>query len=100
MNELDAFLDSMLPKLEAADTALHNGDASARIALWSHHDPVTLFGAAQSATGWEKISATFDWLASPLLQLHGVGPRGRRRRCQRRPRLHRRGRAHHRVHRR
>jgi len=64
MNELDAFLDSMLPKLEAADTALHNGDASARIALWSHHDPVTLFGAAQSATGWEKISATFDWLAS------------------------------------
>ena len=64
MTELDAFLDTMLPKLEAADTALHNGDASARVALWSHDDPVTLFGAVQNATGWEKISATFDWLAS------------------------------------
>lgn len=64
MSDLDAFLGSMLPKLEAADTALHNGDASARAALWSHHDPVTLFGAAVTTTGWEKIGATFDWLAS------------------------------------
>lgn len=64
MNDLDAFLDSVMPRLEAADAALHNGDASARVALWSHDDPVTLFGAAVSTTGWEKIGATFDWLAS------------------------------------
>jgi ketosteroid isomerase-like protein len=64
MNDLDAFLESTLPKLEAADTALHNGDASARAALWSHDDPVTLFGAAVTTTGWEKIGATFAWLAS------------------------------------
>ena len=64
MNDLDAFLDSTLPRLEAADTALHNGDATARAALWSRNDPVTLFGAAVTASGWEKIGSTFDWLAS------------------------------------
>ena len=64
MNDPDAFLDSTLPRLQAADTALHNGDASARAALWSHNDPVTLFGAAVTTTGWEKVGATFDWLAS------------------------------------
>ena len=31
MNDLDAFLDTVLPQLTAADTALHNGDASARV---------------------------------------------------------------------
>lgn len=64
MNDVDAFLDVMLPKLEAADTALHNGDSSARAALWSHDDAVTLFGAAVTTTGWQKVGATFDWLAS------------------------------------
>ena len=64
VNDVDAFLNSMLPRLGAADTALHNGDASARAALWSRADPVTLFGAAVTTTGWEKIEATFDWLAS------------------------------------
>jgi ketosteroid isomerase-like protein len=64
MNDLDAFLDATLPKLAAADTALHNGDASARMALWSRDDPVTLFGAAVTTTGWEKVGATFEWLAS------------------------------------
>jgi len=53
-----------LPTLEAADTALHNGDARARAALWSRDDPVTLFGAAVTRTGWDEISATFDWLAT------------------------------------
>lgn len=64
MNDLDAFLDSMLPSLTAVDTALHNGDASGRVALWSHNDPVTLFGAAVTTNGWDSIGATFDWLAS------------------------------------
>ena len=64
MNDVDAFLDAMLPRLQAADIALHNGDASPRAALWSHRDPVTLFGAAVSTTGWDKIDATFDFLAS------------------------------------
>ena len=60
MKDLDAFLDAILPRLEMADTALHNGDARARAALWSHDDPVTLFGAAVTTTGWEKVGATFE----------------------------------------
>jgi ketosteroid isomerase-like protein len=54
----------MLPRLTAAETALHNGDAAPRKVLWSRTDPVTLFGAAMMTTGWPSIEATFDWLAS------------------------------------
>jgi len=32
------------PRITAADTALHNGDAGPRVSLWSHRDPVTLIG--------------------------------------------------------
>ena len=64
VNEKDAFLEEILPRLTAADTALHNGDASGRAALWSHNDPLTLFGAAVTTSGWDKIGTTFDWLAS------------------------------------
>lgn len=64
MAEVGTFLDSTMPRLKAADTALHNGDASPRAAIWSHNDPVTLFGAAFTASGWAQLSATFDLLAS------------------------------------
>lgn len=64
VSESDAFLHDMLPQLTAADTALHNGDPSGRAELWSHDDPVTLFGAAVTTSGWDKVRATFDWLAS------------------------------------
>ncbi len=64
MAETEAFLASMLPRLRAADTALHNGEAGLRKALWSTSDPVTLLGAAVTTTGWPQIEAAFDWLAS------------------------------------
>jgi ketosteroid isomerase-like protein len=64
MEELDAFLTSTMPQLKVAETALHNGYASPRIAMWSHQDPVTLFGTVTTKTGWEAIRPTFDWLAS------------------------------------
>ena len=64
MTELDTFLESMLPGLTAADTALHNGDPSQRAALWSHDERVTLFGAAVTNNGWREIGQAFDWLAS------------------------------------
>jgi hypothetical protein len=35
MSERDDFLKSVLPRMEAADVALHNGDATARAAMWS-----------------------------------------------------------------
>jgi ketosteroid isomerase-like protein len=64
MAELETFLESTMPRLRTADTALHNGDAAPRVAIWSHNDPVTLFGAAFSASGWAQLSATFELLAS------------------------------------
>jgi ketosteroid isomerase-like protein len=64
MKELDQFLSSTMPKLTAAETALHNGDASPRSAGWSHDAPVTLFGAAVTKSGWGEVGPTFDWLAA------------------------------------
>ncbi len=64
MTDLDDFLASTLPRLEAAETALHNGDASQRMAMWSRNDPVTLFGAAFAGCGWAEVGPTFDFLAS------------------------------------
>ena len=64
MANVDEFLASVLPPLTAADTAIHNGDAGPRIALWSREDPVTLFGALQIKTGWRDIEPVFEWVAS------------------------------------
>jgi hypothetical protein len=64
VSEMEDFLASVLPCLIAADTALHNGDAAPRKALWSTTEPLTLFGAAMMTTGWPEIEATFDWLGT------------------------------------
>jgi ketosteroid isomerase-like protein len=64
VSDTEEFLALMLPRLIAADTALHNGDAVPRKTLWSTIDPVTLFGAAMMTTGWPEIEATFDQLAT------------------------------------
>ena len=64
MSDTEEFLASVLPRLIAADTALHNGDAAPRKALWSTTEPLTLFGAAMMTTGWPEIEATFDWLGT------------------------------------
>lgn len=64
-SELDAFLAEILPKQVAAERAIHQGDADPRLAIWSKHDPVSLFGAAVPArTGWADVSRTFRWVAS------------------------------------
>jgi ketosteroid isomerase-like protein len=34
------------------------------MAIWSHNDPVTLFGALLSTSGWADIAPAFQWLAS------------------------------------
>jgi ketosteroid isomerase-like protein len=64
VSETEAFLASVLPRLTAADTALHTGDAALRKAMWSTTEPLTLFGAAMMTTGWPAIEATFDWLGT------------------------------------
>ena len=63
-SQTEAFLASVLPRLNEADNALHNGDAGPRKAVWSHKDPVTLFGAARTGSGWDELGQLFDWLES------------------------------------
>ena len=62
--EVKEFLDEMLPKQVAAERAIHNGDVAPRLALWSHRDPVTLFGAALTGSGWDQLSDNFTTVAS------------------------------------
>src|SRR5262249_17021932 len=64
VGEVDDFQGVMMPRLIAAETALHNGDVEPRLTLWSRTDPVTLFGAWLSDAGWEDVSNAFRVLAS------------------------------------
>jgi hypothetical protein len=65
VDDLQEFLDSFVPRQEAADHALHNGDAEPRKQLWSRADPVTVLGAfGVAASGWGEVNKTFDWVAS------------------------------------
>lgn len=64
MSDVDDFLSAVLPRQHHADTAIHNGDAGPRKALWSHQEPVTVLGAAKTVSGWPEVEDTFDWLAS------------------------------------
>ena len=63
MNEVGAFVDHVIPLLRDEVVAMQNGDAAPRKSLWSHRDPVTLFGAEASASGWEELEPIFDRLA-------------------------------------
>jgi ketosteroid isomerase-like protein len=64
LGETEDFLGSVLPRLTEADTALHKGDAAPRFAIWSHNDPVTVFGALLTTIGWSEVGPAFEWLAS------------------------------------
>ena len=59
-----AFLEDVLPRMKSADLDLHNGHAAARAAMWSHDEPVTLFGAAYTVTGWNDVGSVFEKLAA------------------------------------
>ena len=63
-DETEAFLAEVLPRQRAAEKAIHDGDAAPRTALWSHVDPVTLFGAKLTASGWAEIEPAFAEVAS------------------------------------
>jgi ketosteroid isomerase-like protein len=64
LSETEDFLKSVLPRLTEADTEFHKGDARPRIAIWSRNDPVTLFGALLTKSGWREIEPAFGFLAS------------------------------------
>jgi ketosteroid isomerase-like protein len=62
--ETDEFLTEVLPAQRAAEQAIHNGDVEPRLALWSHRDPVTLYGAKLSGSGWTELERMFREVAS------------------------------------
>jgi ketosteroid isomerase-like protein len=64
MSDLDDFLAQVVERQEAAETALHNGDPEPRLAMWSTHDPITLFGAAVTLSGAGEVRAFFRGLAA------------------------------------
>lgn len=63
-NETERFLAEVLPRQRAAEEAIHNGEAEPRLALWSRADPVTLYGAKLTASGWSEVEPAFREVAS------------------------------------
>ena len=63
MAEEDDFIAWTQTRLRDAETALHNGDAEPRLALWSSREPVSVLGAWRSATGQEEVRQLFSSLA-------------------------------------
>ncbi|HLW18477.1 MAG TPA: nuclear transport factor 2 family protein [Actinomycetota bacterium] len=53
-----------MPRFIEVEDAFHGGDAAPRKAMWSHKDPVTLFGAAYMGSGWKELAPVFDQLAT------------------------------------
>jgi hypothetical protein len=86
-DEVAEFVDHVIPLLRSEVLALQTGDPSPRKSLWSHHDPVSLFGAEASASGWGQIEPLFDRLRRELLRGPILRLRGGQRRCQWRSRL-------------
>ncbi|WP_323099145.1 YybH family protein [Intrasporangium sp. YIM S08009] len=62
MNRTEEFLTAIRPQLDEVELALHNGDATGRAAMWSRTTPLTLFGAAMNAVGWDRIGPVFEAL--------------------------------------
>ena len=63
MGDREDFLDWFQTTWQAAERALHDGDAGPRFATWSEHPPVTLFGAWIDANGPDGVRDVFRGLA-------------------------------------
>lgn len=64
MTDVNDFLADVLPRLHHTETALHSGDPKPRFEMWSHSNPVTVYGAAMNAHGWDEVSGVFEHIAS------------------------------------
>lgn len=49
MSEVDDFLKETIPPQVEAEREVHNGNVGPRLEMWSHKDPVTLFGLLRTA---------------------------------------------------
>lgn len=64
MDDVGAFLAVVIPQMQAETLALVNGVPAPRQALWSHEEPVTVFGALFTHQGWPAVRSAFDRLAA------------------------------------
>ncbi len=65
MSQLEDFIATTIPRQTSAETALHNGDPTQRLEMWSTKDPVTLFGAwGPCRSGSAEVSQISRWVAS------------------------------------
>jgi ketosteroid isomerase-like protein len=64
MGDVDAFLAAVVPRMQEETLALINGYPLPRQALWSHQEPVTVFGALFTHRGWPEVCSAFDRLAA------------------------------------
>ena len=62
MSDRDAFLAWVDSRLRDAEIAVHDGNAGPRREIWSRKEPVTVFGAAKSATGRAELDKLFTWM--------------------------------------
>jgi ketosteroid isomerase-like protein len=62
VTETEQFLATMSERITEAETALHQGDATLRLGMWSRTEPLTLFGAATSGVGWAELEPIFEGL--------------------------------------
>jgi ketosteroid isomerase-like protein len=60
----EQFIAEMVSRQRAAEQAIHNGDVEPRLALWDRTDPVTVFGAKLSGSGWAELEPLFRKVAS------------------------------------
>jgi ketosteroid isomerase-like protein len=68
----EEFAETVVPLMSAEVEALQNGDSGPRLALWSRRDPVTLFGAWLSASGWDQVAQVFDRLSETFRGSRGI----------------------------
>lgn len=64
VDDVAEFLAEVLPRMREETLALINGDPGPRQALWSHEEPVTVFGALFTSSGWPAVRPAFDRLAA------------------------------------
>ena len=63
MTEREEFISWVQSVVKDAETAVHNGNAGPRRALWSRNEPVTVLGAWKNASGQQELDELFDHLA-------------------------------------
>jgi len=64
VDDVSDFLSTVLPLMRDEVVGLHSGKPETRLAVWSHTEPVTLFGAEMSRRGWEQLEPAFEGLAA------------------------------------